>query len=257
MPKNTKKSKQKEPQPEQKTKEGRLFDNILKVTQQFMSGKGYVAMSEPELFERLRLPPQHRDLFGRILDEMHEKGLVELAKNRYALKSSTSQIITGILRVHPRGFGFLQAEDPAPFSEDIFIPKNFIQNAVDGDTVEVLVDPTTFTEKGPEGKVVAILSRGRTHMAGVIKKVDRYGEILAYVPLLGLSQRVVVEPTQEIELKEGDRVVMEVTDWGSKETETLCKYSHYIGHISDPSCDIKAAIEEFELTVRLFQKNDT
>ncbi len=247
MPKNTKKSKQKEPQPEQKTKEGRLFDNILKVTQQFMSGKGYVAMSEPELFERLRLPPQHRDLFGRILDEMHEKGLVELAKNRYALKSSTSQIITGILRVHPRGFGFLQAEDPAPFSEDIFIPKNFIQNAVDGDTVEVLVDPTTFTEKGPEGKVVAILSRGRTHMAGVIKKVDRYGEILAYVPLLGLSQRVVVEPTQEIELKEGDRIVMEVTDWGSKETETRCKYSHYIGHISDPSCDIKAAIEEFEL----------
>ena len=251
MPKNSKKSKrkvpQKEPQPQQRTKEGRLFDNLLKVTQQFLSGKGYVAMSESELFERLRLAPQHRELFGRILDQMHQSGLVDIKHNRYSLKSSAAELITGILRVHPRGFGFLQPEEPTQYSEDIFIPKHLVQNAVDGDTVEVLVDPTTFSEKGPEGKVVSILARGRTHMAGVIKKVDRYGEILAYVPLLGLSQRVVVEPTQEMVLKEGDRIVMEVTDWGSKETETRCKYSHYIGHISDPSCDIKAAIEEYEL----------
>lgn len=245
MPKNSKKSN--ESKPLQRSKEDRLFDNLLKVTQQFMSGKGYVAMSESELFERLRLPEQHREIFGRILDQLHQSGIVDITRNRYSLKSSAAEIITGVLHVHPRGFGFLQPEDAPQYTEDIFIPKHLIQNAVDGDTVEVLVDPSTFSEKGPEGKIVSILERGRTHMAGVIKKVDRYGEILAYVPLLGLSQRVVVEPTQEMVLKEGDRIVMEVTDWGSKETETLCKYSHYIGHISDPSCDIKAAIEEFEL----------
>lgn len=247
MTKNYKKSKKKDAPPVQKSKENRLIDNLLKVTQQFMSGKGYVAMSEPELFERLRLPPQHRELFGRILDQMHATGLVSIDRNRYSLKSSVAEIVTGILRVHPRGFGFLQPEDPSAFPEDIFVPKHLIQNAVDGDTVEVLVDPSTFTEKGPEGKVVTILSRGRTHIAGVIRKIDRYGEITVFAPILGLSQRVLVEPTQELVLKEGDRIVMEVTDWGSKETETRCRYSHYIGHISDPSCDIKAAIEEFEL----------
>lgn len=246
MLKNNKKSKKNEPQPLQKSKESRLFDNLLKVTQQFMSGKGYIAISESELFERLRLPPQHREIFGRVLDHMHQSGVVEITHNRYALKSSTAELVTGVMRVHPRGFGFLQATD-SPYSEDIFVPKHLIQNAVDGDTVEVLVDPTHFTEKGPEGKVVSILTRGRTHMAGVIKSVNHYGEILAYVPLLGLSQRVVVEPTNEMTLKEGDRIVMEVTEWGNKETETRCKFSHYIGHISDPSCDIKAAIEEFEL----------
>lgn len=249
MTKNSKKSKKKksEAQAPQKSKESRLFDNLLKITEQFMRGKGFVAMSEAELFERLCLPPQHREVFGRILDTMHQQNLVEIARNRYSLKSSSAEIVTGVLRVHPRGFGFLQVQDSTLYSEDIFIPKHLIQNAVDGDTVEVLVDPTTFSDKGPEGKVVSILARGRTHMAGVIRKVERSGEILAYVPLLGLSQRVVVEPTEEIVLKEGDRVVMEVTDWGSKETETRCKYSHYIGHISDPSCDIKGAIEEFEL----------
>lgn len=254
MPKNSKKSKKNGAPPQQKSKDSRLFDNLFKVTQQFMAGKSYVAMSEAELFERLRLSPQHRELFGRILDEMHRAGLVEISRNRYSLKSSSTELVTGIMRVHSRGFGFLQPEDDTTYKTDIFIPKHLIQNAVDGDTVEVLVDPSSFSEKGPEGKVVSILARGRTHMAGVIKKIDRYGQILAYVPLLGLSQRVVVEPTKEIDLKEGDRIVMEVTDWGNKETETRCRYSHYIGHISDPSCDIKAAIEEFELRADFSKK---
>ena len=35
------------------------------------------------------------------------------------------------------------------------------------------IDPTSFSEKGPEGKVVTILSRGRTHMAGVIQRIDK------------------------------------------------------------------------------------
>lgn len=253
MTKNDKKSKKKETSP-QRSKETRIFDNLLKVTQQFMTGKSYVAMVESELFERLRLPEQYRELFGRVLDELKSTGVVEISQNRYSLKTSSAEIVTGIIRVHPRGFGFLQPEDSSKYPVDIFVPKHLTQNAVDGDSVEVLIDPTSFSEKGPEGKVVTILSRGRTHMAGVIQHVSKYGEILAYVPLLGLSQRVVVEPTEELQLKVGDRIVMEVTDWGTKDTETTCRFSHYIGHISDPSCDIKAAIEEFEIRSDFSQK---
>ena len=120
-------------------------------------------------------------------------------------------------------------------------------NAVDGDTVEVVVNNETYSEKGPEGKVVTILSRGRTHIAGIISQIETWGDIIAYVPLLGSSQRVVVQPHPDYKLRVGDRVVMEVLDWGSKDTDTLSRLSHYIGHISDPTCDIPAAIEEYEL----------
>ncbi|MBS4171116.1 ribonuclease R [Neochlamydia sp. AcF95] len=247
MRKNNKKSKKKELGSIQKSKEDRLYENLLKITQEFMAGKGYLAMNESELFERLHLPEQYREIFGRVLTHLHQSGLASLEHKRYALKSSTTEIVKGTLSVHPRGFGFLKVENPSIYSEDIFIPKHLIQNAVDGDIVEVRVEAPPFKEKGPEGKVIAILERARTHVAGIIRKVDRYGEILAYVPLLGLSQRVIVEPSKERSLQEGDRIVMQVTDWGSKDTETYCKYSHYLGHISDPSCDVKAAIEEFGL----------
>src|SRR5262249_25671140 len=67
------------------------------------------------------------------------------------------------------------------------------------------------------------------------------------VPMLGMAQKVVLESTDDLPLRVGDRIVMEVHEWGTKETVTHCKVSHHLGHISDPSCDTRAAIEEFEL----------
>ncbi len=54
-------------------------------------------------------------------------------------------------------------------------------------------------------------------------------------------------PTQEKELQVGDRIIIHVLEWGKNERESKGEMSGYIGHISDPSCDVRAAIEEFEL----------
>jgi len=243
-----KKKKIKEPEaPLRSEKEEKLFQNILRTTQQFLQGKNFTSMTEAELFERLKFAPQHLDLFRAVLTHLLKEKVVEVHKNRFTCPESRKDIITGILRVHPRGFGFLQPDNPVLYPQDIFIPKHLTQNAVDGDNVEVQINTSVVSEKGPEGKVVAILSRGRTHLAGIIREVSRNGDILAHVPLLGTSQKVIVKPSKEFDLKVGDRVVMEVIEWGDKDSETISKVSHYIGHISDPSCDIKAAVEEFEI----------
>ena len=56
-----------------------------------------------------------------------------------------------------------------------------------------------------------------------------------------------VLPPKQKTLKLGDRIIIHVLDWGGKRKECLGEMSSYIGHISDPSCDTVAAIEEFEL----------
>lgn len=246
MAKSSKKSKKNE-HPLRSSKEEKLFSNLLKITEQFMSGKSFQPLTEEKLIERLSLPEQHHALFKEILDQLVKSNIIELTEGRYRCKRSTADFVRGIIRMHPRGFGFVQVDDAAPLAQDIFIPKNLTKNAVDGDSVEVLVNQESVSEKGPEGKVVSILSRSRTHMAGIIRQVDHGGWFVAHVPLLGQQQRVVVEPCKKHPLKIGDRIVMEVIDWGSKETETGCRFTRHLGHISDPSSDISAAIEEFEL----------
>lgn len=247
MTKTKKKSKVDE-KPKKSSKEERLFQNLLRSTQQFLQGKGFRTLSEQELFQRLNLPPQHLSLFREILHTLSEQGVITLSKGQYTLnKIVTEDVVKGTIRVHPRGFGFLQPDNPTQYPQDIFIPKHLTKNAVDGDVVEVQVNTDFVSEKGPEGKVTAILTRGRTHMAGIVRAIEG-GDAIAYVPLLGTSQRVIVQSSRDQPLlRVGDRIVMEVVDWGSKDTETVGKVSHYLGHITDPSCDIKAVIEEYEL----------
>lgn len=247
MAKKKKKTQEEPIIPMRSAKEERLFQNLLKTTTQFMQGRGFNPLTESELRDKLSFPEQHTEIFKEVLNYLVKQGFTEVVSNRYRVKKTHANIATGTLRVHPRGFGFLQADDPIQFPQDIFVPKHMIEDAVDGDKVEVQINTDVISEKGPEGRVVAILSRGRTHLAGIIRRIESYGDIIAHVPLLGTSRRVIVQPSDEFVLKEGDRIVMEIIEWGDQNEETVCRASHYIGHISDPSCDIKAAIEEFEL----------
>lgn len=204
-------------------------------------------MTQKELLQRLNLTPEQLPLFPEVLLSLLEREIIQLNSGKYSLAEQTTQTASGTLRLHPRGFGFVQPSDTIRYSQDIFIPKHLTKNAVDGDLVEVLVEENPLSEKGPEGRITAIIKRGRTHVAGTI--IDNLSEdlSLAYVPLLGSSRKVVVSAMDERRLEIGDRLIMKVLDWGPDNGETTCEMAHYLGHISDPSCDVKAAVEEYGL----------
>jgi ribonuclease R len=226
----------------------KVFNNLCHVVPQFLSGKGYQPLSSEELAARLALPAAHKELFEKVLLALIDRGEIYCKQSRYALADSTQAIVTGVLRVHQRGFGFLQPDLPSDFTQDIFIPKNLTRNAVDGDTVEALVDTASISPKGPEGRVVSVLKRGRTHVAGTVKEIKKNGQILAHVPMVGSSRTVLIVNSEEDPVQLGDRLILKVLDWGSaQESPIVCEKSHYIGTITDPACDVPAALEEFDL----------
>jgi ribonuclease R len=169
------------------------------------------------------------------------------AKTPLLSPRSQTDLMTGTLRLHARGFGFVVPDQPLRWPQDIFIPKHLTENAVDGDHVEVQVNMESRSEKGPEGKILAILKRGRSHLGGIIRMVDGKGQLVAHAPLLGVTKRVILHVESGLRPKIGDRVIMQVIEWGDKNSPTLCELSHIIGNIDDPSCDVDAAIEEFSL----------
>jgi ribonuclease R len=227
-----------------KTKNTKTYNNLFKLTKQLLTGKGYKPLTQQEILEKLSLPEQHKPTIRKVLADLVKKGEAVMSGIKYLSPFSGTTITQGVLRMHPRGFGFLVPNDRSLYPQDIFIPRHLTQNAVDGDKVEVEVNTGQVSEKGPEGKVLAILERSRTHIAGVIAQIKKQGAY-AFVPLLGESKQVFVQSQEP--LQAGDRVVLEVIKWGEKEGETLARFSHKIGHILDPSSDISAAIEEYEL----------
>lgn len=155
------------------------------------------------------------------------------------------EAVIGTLRMHPRGFGFVQPDHPSEHPKEIFIPKHLSDNAVDGDTVEVEINPDSNWDKGPDGKVVSIVKRGRTHLGGTVHNIDSKGKLFVHCPLLGTSKPVVIEHSKKYKI--GDRVILKILEWGDEEKLALAEVSHYLGHISNPVVDIPAAIEEYDL----------
>src|SRR5438105_295420 len=101
-----------------KSKEDKTFQNLIKVTEQYMRGRGFVPLTAKEMIDRLTLPEQHHIIFHEVLKTLVKQGVATLSGHRYSLKRSAEDNITGVLRVHPRGFGFLQPKDTTLYSED-------------------------------------------------------------------------------------------------------------------------------------------
>lgn len=219
-------------------KKNKIASNLTRTLLQYIQGKRYKPSTFKELTQTLDIATVHEPLLKEILDDLVEKGEVALQKQKYTLPSS-AELVTGTISVHPKGFGFVKCE----IGPDVFIPRHALADAVDGDTVEVEVNPIV-SAKGPEGIVIAILKRSRTHLAGtIVKKTARH--YIAYAPLLGIEKPVKVKSKKA--LKEGDRIICKVISWHNDEDVVEGEMTRHIGHISDPSVDIQAAVEEFEL----------
>lgn len=148
--------------------------------------------------------------------------------------------VEGLIRVHPRGFGFVIVEE----GEDIFIPKAVLNGAVDGDHVKVAINPNAVSDKGPEGKVIEIVKRGRTQLAGIVDKRLSPDQWSVHVPIVGQGKQIIASKSP-FSLKVGDRILMDIVEW--TEEEILCRPKKALGHITDPSVDTHCAIVEYEL----------
>ncbi len=242
-----KKSRSKPKPAPEKTTPSKIEKNLSKVVLQFMEGKRYKPLTQEELLSRLSIPESLIPQCQHIITNLILSGQIAVHQKKLSLPGQEEELMTGVLRMHPKGFGFVIPDHPAQHPQDIFIPKHLSDNAVDGDHVEVAINPDSISEKGPEGKIISVLKRARKHLAGTIQQVLSSTMAIAYAPILGISKPVQVKVSADAPVKLGDRVIMKVLKWGTDREQTLCEISHTIGHILDPSCDVLAAVEEFDI----------
>lgn len=231
-----------------KKSSNRIIENLKKVLNQYIHGKGFTSLSSEELIAKLSIPLQHAPAFQAILQDCVDTGaLLKNEKNLFVSPSESIEHIRGTLRTHMRGFGFVEPNDRKRFPQDIFIPKHLTATAVDGDCVDIEITGPGLADKGPEGRVIAVVTRSRTHIAGTIRTLQSTTEALVYVPILGNSHPVYMEHDPQEPLQIGDRIVMEVVEWGEGKQGTRTRFSHMIGNLADATRDVPAAIELFQL----------
>jgi ribonuclease R len=224
-------------------KKKRGADALVVSIREYLSSKNYRPMGQAALFRKLNIPKNKCRDAAQAVTGLIAEGFVRVEKNKLVFPRDKKKSVQGIIRMHPRGFGFVSAEDSKTLDKDIFIPRAVTMGSVDGDLVEVEV-LSRVSSKGPEGEVISILSRGRKTLGGTIVEDKGEGEYLAYVPILGPEKEVIVTGKN---LKIGDRYLLEVISWEEEKRPTYCKPKQLIGNIDDATVDVQAAVKEFEL----------
>ena len=240
-------SKKKNP-PHPPKREERLFDNLIKMTYEFIKGRHYAPLTKDSLIERLNVHPDHLAIFEGVLHSLKTTGKIDLVEEKYHRKEDQQEIalakgetiIRGIISVHPRGFGFVNQPSP---KDDVFIPKPSINGAIDGDTVDIATNLTNYSAKGPEGRVVAIIERKRSQLAGTVIECHNT-QAIVFSSLLGEMHPITCHLTPSEKVKKGDRVILNVTSWGQKKEPTECSLNRILGNVDDPSVDLPFIIEE-------------
>jgi len=175
---------------------------------------------------------------------LRKKRSPEEKKSR-ASRHAKELVIHGVLRRHPRGFGFVVPEKSEVALRDIFIPKIAIHGASDGDLVQVRVLPDSITsEKGPEGTVTGILQRSRDRFLAIY-----HNEALLIKGLDDVSTDFeVVAPGHT--LVEGERLLVRITRWPTEHARGVAEIVKSLGLIADSAQDVLCAVEEFSLRDR-------
>ena len=224
------------------------IDPLFIAIRSFLARPEYTPISRSALFKELNISVKQQEIAKNFLEEMLQKKeiILKASKIHYEGGPKPPGFVKGILRMHPRGFGFVVPEDRTLHPEDFFIAKHMTKTAVDGDLVEVKVLPSSKKDKGPEGEVMSILERNRSHLGGIVQGASPSGELSLFSPLLGIHRQIRAKPFSH-PLRYGDRVIGKVLDWGGQNAPILCEITSHFGHISEASIDVRAAAEEFSL----------
>ena len=106
-----------------------------------------------------------RAVINGTLDELvSSKQLEQVEPGRYRLLSRAGYR-TGTLDMTQHGYAFLVTENE---SDDVFIARNNLKSALDGDLVKVIVYPKRKQSSRIEGEVVEILERARDTFVGTV-----------------------------------------------------------------------------------------
>lgn len=225
-----------------------LHEQRKKMIYEFICDPMYVPMKVKEMAIVLGVTKEDRPELDIILQELVLEGKIDLSKRGKYSKAETKKLI-GTFTSHPKGFGFVTIEGEA---EDIFIPASQVGAAMHMDTVEVVIMPSKREGKRLEGKIAAVLERGMKEVVCTYEASKNFGFGVPDNPKFGSDIFIPLERSKGA--VKGHKVVVEITNYGSKDKKPEGKVIEIIGHINDPGTDIMSLVKAYGLPVEFTEK---
>ena len=205
-----------------------------------MNEKEYVPMKIKELAILLDVPKESREELKAVLDALMAEGKISVSKKgKYAKAEVFAQ--TGVFSAHPRGFGFVAIEGR---EGDVFVAPDNTKDAMDGDTVQVVVEEATKNHKA-EAVVVKVLNRANETVIGMFEKSKHFGFVVPDNPRITVD--IFIPEDMDMGAVSGHKVVVKLTSYGSARKNPEGRVIQILGHANDPGVDILSIVKAYGL----------
>ena len=216
-----------------------IRENIV----EFMESNDYKPMIREEMAVKFNIEKGDLKEFYKILDGLEKEGvLIRNNKDKYGLIKS-DYLVVGRLQGHEKGFGFVIPNDKT--KEDIFIPAENMNSAMNGDTVVANLLKRNESGRRQEGEIVRILERANTVIIGTFEDNKNFGFLIPDDHKL--SYDIFIPKANIGGAKDKQKVVVEITRWPELRRNPEGKVIEVLGYMSDKGTDILSIIRQFNL----------
>lgn len=170
------------------------------------------------------------------------KVLESPANGRFRIPTKDKYVI-GVVDMTSTGAAYVSLEDEEQ-AHDIYISPKHVNKALHGDTVKVLLYAKRKNSK-PSGEIVEVVERSKNQFVGSIEISKNFSFFRADSRKMHTDIFVDVDFLNGAE--DGDKVVVELTDWPERANSPFGKVVRVLGKPGDHSTEIHAILAEYDL----------
>ncbi|MBW1297566.1 ribonuclease R [Aquimarina litoralis] len=185
-------------------------------------------------------PSSRNQIIKKLTQLAAKKEIEEVDRGKFKIVPNINTY-TGILEITSKGTGYVIVEE---LEDDIFIPNNNLNKALNGDEVEVYIYKRKRRGKS-EGEISRIIKRSKNEFVGVIEIQKNY----AFVNMQDSRMYTdIFIPKNKIKSAEdGDKVLVKLEDWPEKADSPFGKVVKVLGKPGEHHTEIHAILAQYGL----------
>ena len=169
------------------------------------------------------------------------KKIIETEPGKYLVKAISQDYYEGTIDMTGRKTAYFICPD---FEEDVFIPTNNLNRALDKDKVKVYIY-NRRKGKRPEGEVIEVVERAKTDFVGVIDIQKNFAFVSTANPKMYTD---IFIPKDKIgEAEQGDVVLVHIEDWPKRADSPFGRVEKVLGKPGEHDTEIHAILAEYGL----------
>lgn len=170
-----------------------------------------------------------------------QKKIIETEPGKYLIKAVSQDYYEGTIDMTSRKTAYFICDE---FEEDVFIPTNNLNRALDKDKVKVYVY-NRRKGKRPEGEVIEVVERDKTEFVGVIDMQPNFAFVSTANPKMYTD---IFIPKDKIgEAENGDVVLVKIEDWPKRADSPFGSVIRVLGKPGEHNTEIHAILAEYGL----------